>query len=398
MKKTPARLLTLYRLLDWSDRDKCLLLSVLLWGYMGLVYLWHLFTVHFTDFARQFVSAEGAEVMNQVMILNQVGWLGLIAWGSLLRRRERHSRYYPVAFMSFFSIGFLLLAWTVGFYSPMTGMVLMGSPLVGFILFGFPQVAWNFAFSVLVVLLLAWLSVLEYSAHAIYFITYPITREVVSYYWVASTVAFMVPFIATVITLISLLLRRWIYREAQIRDQAVHDPLTGLANRRELFRLLAHELARGRRSGLPMAICIMDLDHFKRINDQYGHGAGDRVLVKMAETLNACLRESDLVGRIGGEEFVLVMPETDADGAANVLERCRDAIASTKVILDDGGILHVTASFGAIIWLADAAGQTPRSEAQLLSLADQALYQAKEQGRNRVLFWQDAYQTASSAV
>ena len=101
--------------------------------------------------------------MNQVMILNQVGWLGLIAWGSLLRRRERHSRYYPVAFMSFFSIGFLLLAWTVGFYSPMTGMVLMGSPLVGFILFGFPRVAWNFAFSVLVVLLLAWLSVLEYS-------------------------------------------------------------------------------------------------------------------------------------------------------------------------------------------------------------------------------------------
>ena len=101
------------------------------------------------------------------------------------------------------------------------------------------------------------------------------------------------------ITLISLLLRRWIYREAQIRDQAVHDPLTGLANRRELFRLLAHELARGRRSGLPMAICIMDLDHFKRINDQYGHGAGDRVLVKMAETLNARLRESDLVGRIG---------------------------------------------------------------------------------------------------
>lgn len=383
MKKKPARLLAIYRLLEWSDRDKCLLLSVLLWGYMGLVYLWHLFTVNFTEFATQFVSAEGAEVMGQVMLFNQVGWLVLIAWGALLRRIKRHSVYYPVVFMSFFSIGFLLLGWTVGLYSPMTGMVLVGSPLVGFVLFGFPRVAWNFAFSVLVVLLLAWLSVRGYSAHAIYFLTYPITQEVLSYYWIGSTVAFMVPFITVVITLIALLLGRWVYREAQIRNQALHDPLTGLSNRRELFNRFGHELARARRGGQPLGVCLMDLDHFKRINDTHGHGVGDDVLVRVASVLRRCLRETDVIGRIGGEEFVLLLPETDASGADRVIERCRVGIECSPLTLENGAALPVSASFGVAIWhVADEA-----DERELMARADAMLYRAKAQGRNRAEFW-----------
>ncbi|MCK0154740.1 GGDEF domain-containing protein [Alcanivorax sp. S6407] len=372
--------MAIVRLLDWSDRDKCLLLSLLLWGYMSFIFAWHLFTVNFTAFADEFLSAEGIDVMNQVMLFNQAGWIGLVIWGVLLRRSDRHSSFYPAVFMSFFAVGYLLLGWTFGLYSPMTGMVLMGSPLVGFILFGFRRVAWNFAFAVLVVLALAWLSVQGYSAHAIYFSKYPISQELLSYYWVGSTVAFMVPFIAAVITLVALLLGRWAYREAQVRDQALRDPLTRLSNRRELFCRLNHEVARARRSGRPLSVCLLDLDFFKRINDTYGHGVGDEVLVKVASVLKGNLRETDAVGRIGGEEFVLVLPETEQLGARRVVERCRTSIEASPVILADGSPLPVSASFGVVTW-------DPDEEAdghQLITRADEMLYRAKAGGRNRV--------------
>ncbi len=380
MKRKSARLMAIVRLLDWSDRDKCLLLSLLLWGYMSFIFAWHLFTVNFTAFADEFLSAEGIDVMNQVMLFNQAGWIGLVIWGVLLRRSDRHSSFYPAVFMSFFAVGYLLLGWTFGLYSPMTGMVLMGSPLVGFILFGFRRVAWNFAFAVLVVLALAWLSVQGYSAHAIYFSKYPISQELLSYYWVGSTVAFMVPFIAAVITLVALLLGRWAYREAQVRDQALRDPLTRLSNRRELFCRLNHEVARARRSGRPLSVCLLDLDFFKRINDTYGHGVGDEVLVKVASVLKGNLRETDAVGRIGGEEFVLVLPETEQLGARRVVERCRTSIEASPVILADGSPLPVSASFGVVTW-------DPDEEAdghQLITRADEMLYRAKAGGRNRV--------------
>lgn len=383
MRKRPASLLALYRLLEWSDRDKCLLLSVALFAYMSFVFVWHLFTIHFTSFAERFVSPEGAEVMSQVMQLNVAGWLVLILWGAALRRWRRHSVFYPAIFMSFFSIGFLLLGWTIGLYSPMTGMVLVGSPLVGFILFGFPRVAWNFAFTVLVVLLLAWLSVQGYSVHAIYFVKYPISQDLLSYYWIASTVAFMVPFITVVIILVALLLRRWAYREAQVRDQALHDPLTGLANRRELFVRFGNELARARRTEQPLGICLMDLDHFKRINDTYGHGIGDEVLVRVAEVLRHCLRETDLVGRIGGEEFVLLLPDTELGGVESVIERCRASIERSPVTLEDGSPLPVSASFGVVIY----ENGEEISANELISRADEMLYRAKAAGRNRAEFW-----------
>ncbi len=396
MTDPPAPRSSLLKLLDWSDRDKCLLLSVLLWGYMFFICVWHQVTVHLTEFGRNYVSSQGTAMLNSVVLINLLGWALLLAWGGWLRHENRHSRIYPNVFLSFFSVGFVLLGWVFGLYSPMTGMVLMGSPLVGFILFGFTRVAWNFAFTVCVVLLLAWLSVSGYVEHAIYFARDPVSKQHLSYYWIASTVAFMVPFITSVITLVALLLGRWVHREKQIRDQALHDPLTGLSNRRELFAQLAHELARGRRSGQSLTLCVMDLDHFKRINDSHGHGVGDQVLVQVSEILRACLRETDLIGRIGGEEFVLALPETGAAGAATVLERCRETIASSPVPLESGDFLTVTASFGAVLWLPGHPANHALTDTQLLSRADEALYLAKGAGRNRVMFWSQEEEGAAA--
>ncbi|MCG8393023.1 MAG: diguanylate cyclase [Pseudomonadales bacterium] len=385
MKLLPSGSPAIHKLLDWNDRDKCLLLAVLLWFYMVFLMIWQLVTTHLTAFGERYVSPEGAVQMAEVMTFNLAGWALLVVWGAWLRRAGRDPGAYVIAFLSFFGVSFLLLGLMIGLYSPMTGMVLVGSPLVGFILFGFRRVAWSFAICTLVVLLMAWLSV-HGNSYALYFQEDPVSKEALSYYWIASTIAFTVPFITAVITLVALLLRRWTYREAQIRDMAIHDPLTGLANRRELFERFATELARGRRTGNPLAVCVMDLDHFKQINDRHGHAAGDQVLVRVAQLLRESLRETDVLGRIGGEEFVLVLPDTDAAGAATVIERCREQIHRSPVRFDQGESLTVSASFGITVCQAGAA----LSETQLITRADEALYRAKASGRNRVEVWSSA--------
>ena len=387
MKTTPSAAPAIYKLLDWNDRDKSLLLSGLVWLYMAFIFLWHLITVHFTRFGEEYVSDVGAQMMTRVLVVNLLGWILMMVWGGVLCRQGRHCALYVNVFLVVIGLSFLSLGWMVGLYSPMTGMVLMGSPLVGFILFGFRRVAWSFALSTSLILLMAWLSVSGRNSYALYFAKDPVSRDFLSWYWISSTVAVMVPFITSVFILVALLLRRWVHREAQVRAMALHDPLTGLSNRRELFVQMGHELARGRRSGQPLTACIMDLDYFKRINDTHGHGVGDQVLMQVADILRACLRETDLVGRIGGEEFVLVLPETGATGAATVLERCRETIESSPVPLENGRFLTVTASFGAVLWQPGHPASNTLSEAQLVSRADEALYQAKGAGRNRVVFW-----------
>ena len=211
----------------------------------------------------------------------------------------------------------------------------------------------------------------------------PVTKDLVSVYWVNSMIAFATPFLAMVFGFTYVLLRRWQIREKQIRALAVTDPLTGLDNRRALFDQFSYELARSRRSGNPVSVCVMDLDHFKQINDRYGHATGDKVLLMVARELRDCLRETDRIGRIGGEEFMLLMPETDQQGAAKVIERCRQRLCGTPVVVEGEAPFHVSASFGVTC---SGTGDT-LGEEQLFTRADQALYQAKEAGRNRMAFW-----------
>ena len=393
MRKAASRSPAIYRLLDWSDSDKCMLLSVMLSIYMLFYLAWHLVTAFFTDFGAQYVSPTGAKQFTGVLLFNVSGYLAMIAWAAVLRKTRRQSRLFVHCFVQFFGVSFLLLGLMLGLYSPITGMVLLGSPLVGFILFGFRPVVWGFTVSTVMVLLLAWLSASGYDIYALYFRADPTARDSLSYYWIASTVAFSVPFVTAVLTLVSLLLRRWVYREAQVRAMAVQDPLTGLANRRALFDQFAHEIARARRAGEDLSVCVLDLDHFKQINDRHGHAAGDTVLVRVANLLRECLRETDRIGRIGGEEFVLVLPDTGHEGAEKVIERCRAALVGTPVMLDVGEPLTVSASFGVVTALAGELA----TESQLVSRADDALYLAKKRGRNRVEFWSSAMLEVATA-
>lgn len=154
------------------------------------------------------------------------------------------------------------------------------------------------------------------------------------------------------------------------------DSLTGLYNRRFLHRELAVLVAAARRHHRQLAVVLVDVDHFKKINDTLGHLAGDRVLVEVAARLRNRLRESDYLGRFGGEEFLALLPDTDAESAAIVAEALRTSIAATPVPAD-GATVGVTVSAGWATW----SGQTPEA---LVAVADEALYRAKGSGRNRV--------------
>lgn len=164
----------------------------------------------------------------------------------------------------------------------------------------------------------------------------------------------------------------------RVEAMATTDGLTGLVNHRRFKELLAEALSRAERFEHPVSVVMVDADHFKQVNDTYGHPVGDQVLVRIAEVLTAEARKTDVVARYGGEEFVLVLDGTDGPGAVQVAERIRERIAGEQIVGDFGRV-RVTASLGVAAW-PDAA----TSMNDLLEEADQALYRAKRAGRDRV--------------
>jgi diguanylate cyclase (GGDEF)-like protein len=162
-------------------------------------------------------------------------------------------------------------------------------------------------------------------------------------------------------------------------ELAMHDPLTGLANRRAISDALHSSTARAHRQGLPFSLLLVDIDHFKRVNDSYGHQAGDEVLRVLARTLQSRLRAQDAVGRFGGEEFLVLLPDTDRDGALVVAQALREAVAQSPAQWA-GRNIHVTVSIGV------GGGKLAPQDSidSLVAAADSALYAAKQGGRDRV--------------
>jgi diguanylate cyclase (GGDEF)-like protein len=164
---------------------------------------------------------------------------------------------------------------------------------------------------------------------------------------------------------------------ARLSQLASTDPMTAMWNRRRFHALAEVERERARRHDRPLSMLMFDIDHFKLVNDAYGHDVGDEVIIQIAKVCEAEKRPSDISARLGGEEFAVLMPETAMDGARNFAERLREAIA-VRPIRHDGKDLIATVSIG----VAEADAST--TIAELLKSADLALYAAKEAGRNRV--------------
>ena len=185
-----------------------------------------------------------------------------------------------------------------------------------------------------------------------------------------------------ILTIIYLVARSFIKElntaETKLVEMATQDFLTGLLNRRETFHRLAEELQRARRLATPFSVLLLDLDHFKQVNDIHGHSAGDLVLQALAAALRQGVRPYDLCCRYGGEEFLVILPETALEAAAGIAERLRRDIEKLEITVAKETDLRMTASIGA----ATLAGN--ESIDQLIARADEAMYNAKSNGRNRV--------------
>lgn len=163
---------------------------------------------------------------------------------------------------------------------------------------------------------------------------------------------------------------------ATLKEASTTDALTGLGNRRMLMERLRLEASRQTRLRRPFSVAIADIDHFKAVNDTYGHEAGDKVLAEIAQTIRSCMREYDACGRWGGEEFMIIMPEAGAAEAVQIIERLRHAIETANVLIGEQRV-ELSASFG----IAQHSLEEPVFAT--VHRADAALYAAKQEGRNR---------------
>lgn len=195
------------------------------------------------------------------------------------------------------------------------------------------------------------------------------------------SVVLLVTFFVIALTVLALRpVIRVLLREKQLFELAHRDGLTGLYNHAYMQEFLDRELERSRRHGHPISVLMFDIDHFKKVNDTYGHQAGDEALIRISDVVAQTVRKTDLVARYGGEEFMVILPETGTDGAGVLAERLRMAISEEEVFTQTGSV-RMTISVG-IVTCDDCADSYDKP--QLINAADRAMYESKSGGRNMV--------------
>jgi diguanylate cyclase (GGDEF)-like protein len=197
--------------------------------------------------------------------------------------------------------------------------------------------------------------------------------------WILSLGAIPLLGSGLILVIFAYVVRQWRDREERLRELSNTDYLTNLHNRRSFMETAEIEFSRARRFGSSLAIVMIDVDHFKRVNDGYGHGIGDEILKLVGKILAQEVRRHDVAARYGGEEFCFLLAETDEEQARVMAERCRERIEASQLMVR-GSAVRVTASVG----IAAYPHQGITRVEQLIDLADGALYRAKRDGRNRV--------------
>jgi diguanylate cyclase (GGDEF)-like protein len=366
--------------LEWREVARCLLVagvSVVFLSVYGALGMWlgrnpEAAPYYDWDFFPTFQRMVGVFIL---------AWLVLLGTGGLmLRRRKASSRALVHATIQLYSAGNAVGAVCAGTVTSPHALVLMSGAMVGFFLFDRRAVLLGLLTATLVLVAGTVAAALGAMSYAPLLAGPPYVDGRISTWWwgLNGLVALSVGGVA--LAMFVHLMARLRDREEKLLAASRTDLLTGLANRRHFMEAFERELRRSRRHGRSLGCILFDMDHFKRINDTYGHLAGDRVLQAAARILGDHLRAGDLLARWGGEEFVALLPDTDHAGSLAMAERCRLALASTPIDVGDE-TLHVTASLGLACF--------PQHDVlrcdDLLRLADGALYEAKAQGRNRTV-------------
>jgi diguanylate cyclase (GGDEF)-like protein len=366
--------------LGWTAADKCLLIvGIMLPGVAMFALLGHL--VPNWLYLPPELHRDAMQFIDRLTLLAAGTWTTTLVVGLILRRRAPENRVFVIVTVLHYSLTIAIYVCLSGAFHSSGWILFLGGAVVGFLLFGRTLTLLGIALFAATFGGAMWASEAGYLGDLI-LVTHPPPAHSAAWEgWLIRMGISTLVFGGMTLALCSYVISLLRDREARLDLMSKTDGLTSLVNRRHFMSLLDAELKRGRRYQHSVAVVMVDLDYFKKINDAHGHLTGDRVLVAVSTAMAEAVRDTDVVARYGGEEFVLLLPNTDRDGARELAERCRELIAATQ-IADERGLVEVTASLGIAAFPSDVSD--PSADA-LLGAADAALYQAKEDGRNRVV-------------
>jgi len=329
-----------------------------------------------------------AQSVVQVFVLS--GVYGVIAFclyllGYHVKKRSPNSRWYALLSIQVYCIANTIILYYLGLFSLGTGVALAGGPIAGMILFP-PRLIFYGLFTgiggAIILIALTALGKIPYA---------PLLLEPGTAHqnaaWLIISGFYVAPHLVLIVGVAIISILKWKERERKVKFLSRTDVLTNIANRRHLMDLFEKDMDSANKNNTTVSFLMVDLDNFKKINDTYGHQHGDHVIQAAAQALQQSIRQVDHIGRYGGEEFGIILPNTSPIEAIEIAERCRENIALSQVLDDENHNITMTASIG-------VATSSPRNLSQealideiehLLKLSDNALYEAKESGRNRVV-------------
>ena len=359
---------------NWTLLNKTMLILSLSIFINLFMLAWDLFVLYQPQFYPWVNLAVIHTHLSLGMIFMSV-FIGLLLLCHFCSQQRWVEKFMPMLSVQLFTLVLLIHGYFVGSFSPATMVGYVGWAGVGLILFDRKIIYCALAPATIVLLLLNYLSTFAGLPYAPLFNMEPMNQTVMHPFWVMSMFFFLVPLMLVCLFLFEILLSQWRIREATIATLSRIDPLTNVMNRRSIANQL--EQLHQQRKAL-YSVVLLDLDHFKNINDQFGHSMGDQVLVQVAECLAQHVREQDMIGRFGGEEFILLLPNTTTEQAQHVAERCRIALTELNFVYEQQQPFSISASFGV------SSSQNASEPQQIIRQADQALYAVKTAGRNQV--------------
>lgn len=371
-------------ILNWSPLKKCLLMLSMALLIHGDWLVWKLY-IYFTPELWIFVNIQLLlnQLLLNLLILPALTLLMLLCW--LLQGSKKAEVILPYVSVMAFGLSMSRDAYLSGVMCPATSMTFMVSMIVGLFLFRRSVIYSAALVTVGIFTWIMWLTLRSELPYAPLFIPLiPVDPTESSIFWTASMLWFILPVFIGGLVLLELLLSQWRQREKKVEVLSQVDPLTTLYNRRTIYDFLEILLAKRYTDHRLHALILLDLDYFKQINDSHGHTIGDKALVETANVLKRIIRSEDIVGRFGGEEFIIVVANTSYQQTQQIAERCRNELAKLKVQGDHGEDVTVTASFGITHFDCNIT-----SLDTVLKQADEALYHAKNLGRNQVVHYQD---------
>ncbi|MEX5367946.1 GGDEF domain-containing protein [Acinetobacter haemolyticus] len=307
-------------------------------------------------------------------------FLGLIVPCYVFKDRAWASEVIPILTVQLFTALLCHTSYLIGSFSPATMVVYVSVVAVGLVLFNRKMIYCALIPATIALLFCNILSLYGVLQYAPLFNPKILNQAEMHPFWVGSMLFFLLPILIACLFLFEILLTQWRTRETAIQALSRLDPLTNVMNRRSISN---HLEKLNKQPNSFYSVVLLDLDHFKNINDEFGHSMGDQVLVHVAKCLSNNVRDQDLIGRFGGEEFILLLPNTTAIQAKNVAERCRLAIADMCFIAEDQQQFSVSASFGI------SSSLNANEPHLVVSQADQALYAVKASGRNNIQIFGD---------